>query len=328
MASDAGVEVPPTLTFTTSPVSNLASGVQFAQAVPYGPHARNVMDVFLPASTTPTAVVFFFHGGGFTGGSRTSAYSGGGNAVRTFTSAGIAYITADYRLLENIGTETEGVRKSLYDCARALQYVRRWAQVFNIDPSRVAVYGSSAGAGTSLWLAYHDDLAIADAGTALERQSTRVSAAAALSTQATYDVLRWAPDVFAPEYPGLTNDVLLSQIALRGTIVRFYGLPAAHALDAGAIMTTLTSPPYIAYRADADMLALMTPDDPPVFVQNPGANDAPGTANFDLLHHPRHAVAVRSAGADAGVTVEADIDAYNVMSSTTAVNFLIDALTP
>ncbi|MGV3623288.1 MAG: alpha/beta hydrolase, partial [Archangium sp.] len=267
-------------------------------------------------------------GGGFTGGSRTNAYDGSGSAVVQFTTAGIAYITADYRLLENIGTETQGVRKCLGDAALALQFVRRWASVFNIDPARVATYGGSAGAGTSLWLAYHDDLAKPDAGTEIEKQSTRVVAAAALSTQATYDVLRWAPDVYGPEYPALTNDVLLSQLQLRGTIVRFYGLPASHVADAGAIMTTLTNPTYAAYRADADMLALMTPDDPPVFVQNPGANTAPGTANFDLLHHPRHALTVRNFGADAGVTVEADVDAYNVQSTTSAVTFLIDQLTP
>ncbi|PZR07193.1 MAG: hypothetical protein DI536_28460 [Archangium gephyra] len=309
-------------------MANLPSGVRYVDGLHYGPDAEQVMDVFLPTSSTPTPLVIFFHGGGFTGGSRDNAYTGGGNAIVQFTTAGIAYITADYRLLQNIGVETEGVRKCLGDAALAVQFVRRWSSVFNLDPSRVAVYGSSAGAGTSLWLAFHDDLAKADAGTEIERQSTRVTAAAALSTQATYDVLRWAPDVYGPEYPALTNDVLLSQLTLRGTIVRFYGLPASHVADAGAILTTLTNSTYAAYRADADMLALMSPDDPPVFVQNAGANTAPGTANFDLLHHPRHAVTVRNSGYDAGVTVEADIDAYNVMSTTNAVTFLIDQLTP
>ena len=30
---------------------------------------------------------------------------------------------------------------------------------FNLDKARVAAMGGSAGAGTSLWLAFHDDLA-------------------------------------------------------------------------------------------------------------------------------------------------------------------------
>ncbi len=316
------------MTFTTSPVANLATGVRFAEAIHYGADAEQVMDVFLPMSTTPTPLIIFFHGGGFTGGSRTNAYSSSGAAVRQVTSAGVAYITADYRLLDGVGVETEGVRKCLYDSARALQFVRRWASVFNIDPARVAVYGSSAGAGTSLWLAFHDDLAIADAGTEIERTTTRVTAAAALSTQATYDVLRWAPDVYGPEYPALTNAVLLSQVGLRATVAQFYGLPAASVTDAGAIIDTLTSAPYVAYRADADLLALMSPDDPPVFVQNSGANTAPNSPQFDLLHHPRHAIALRNAAYDAGVTLEADIDAYNIMSTTTGITFLLDALAP
>ena len=40
-----------------------------------------------------------------------------------------------------------------------MQYIRSRAKEWNIDPTRIASYGSSAGAGTSLWLAFHDDLA-------------------------------------------------------------------------------------------------------------------------------------------------------------------------
>ncbi|MGC3998822.1 MAG: alpha/beta hydrolase [Anaeromyxobacter sp.] len=201
---DAG-DTPPEVTFTSSPVPNLPAGAKYA-LVSYGSDPSQVMDVFLPESTQPTAIIVFYHGGGFTGGSRTSGY---GNVVATLN-AGVAWFGVDYRLLRTDGTEDEGVIKCLTDNRTALQFIRRWASLFNVDPSRVGVYGGSAGAGTSLWLAFHPDMANPDAGTLLERQSTRVQAVAANSTQATYDVVRWSADVYGGEYPQYTNDVLLS----------------------------------------------------------------------------------------------------------------------
>ncbi|EYF07602.1 alpha/beta hydrolase [Chondromyces apiculatus] len=326
--STAEPDVPPELAFSDPPVANLADGVRFAEAVPYGPDPAQVMDVFLPESGTPTAAVFFFHGGGFTGGSRTTAYSGSASALRQVTDAGVAWIGVDYRLLQDPGVETEGVIKSLRDCQRSLQFVRRWADVFNLDPERVGVYGGSAGAGTSLWLAFHDDMAIPGGGDMVARASTRPLAAAANSTQSTYDVMRWAPDVFADSYAYVTNDLLLSQAQLRAMIVRFYGLDGALVNDADGIAAALETPEMVAYRADVDMLALMSSDDPGAYIQNTGPNSAPTDASFDLLHHPLHAMALRDRAAAVGAELEADIPAYNIDSSTSAMGFLLDRLVP
>lgn len=323
---DAGpIEEPPVLTFTTSPVANLPAGTRFASAVPYGIDPEQIMDVFLPSSTAPTALVIYFHGGGFVAGSRTAGY----NAVAQVTGAGIAWIGVDYRLLRTDGTEDEGVIKCLHDNRTALQFIRRWASTFNIDPTRIAIYGGSAGAGTSLWLATHPEMAI-DGGSSIEGQSTRVRAAAALTTQATYDVLRWAPDVYSPEYPALTNDLLIAQAQLRETMVRFYGIDRSLASDAGALLTTLTAPPYVAYRADVDMLALMSADDPPIYLANDNADAAPGTADFDLLHHPRHGLTVLAFANDAGISTRANITAYGIDTTDggSAIDFLIEHLQP
>lgn len=328
-ASDdaSGGDTAPQLTFTTPPVADLAAGVKFA-TVAYGDDPRQVMDVFLPASTAPTAAVFYFHGGGFVSGSRTSAYSGSASALRRVTDDGVAFVSVDYRLLRAPGVETEGVLKSLRDCQRSLQFVRRWAPTFNVDPVRIAVYGASAGAGTSLWLAYHDDMAIADSPDPIARQSTRPRAAAAISTQSTYDVMRWAPDVFADTYPSVTNASLLSSVVLRAMLVQFYGLPAELAVDATTLQNHLNTGPLRAYRADVDMLAWMSSDDPHVYVQNDGANDAPNSDDFDLLHHPLHAMALRSRATATGATLEAKVPAFSVDSSSTAMAYLLARLAP
>jgi acetyl esterase/lipase len=60
------------------------------------------------------------------------------------------------------------------DAARAIQFLRSKATVWNIDPARVVAFGGSAGAGISLWLALHADLAETNSPDPVARQSTRL----------------------------------------------------------------------------------------------------------------------------------------------------------
>lgn len=319
---------PPNLVFTDPPVDGLPDGVQFADAVPYGPEPGQIMDVFLPAAAEPTAVIFFIHGGGFVEGSSSAAYSGSATGLKAVLEAGIAWVGVDYRLLEEPGVETEGVIKSLKDSQRCLQFVRRWSELLNVDPERVGLTGGSAGAGTSLWLAYHDDMADPDSPNAWQRQSTRVTAASVTATQATYDVWRWAPDIFAPTFSFVSNDLLLSQAQLRAMLVRFYGLDGALVDDPAGIEAALLTDELAAYRADVDMLALLSNDDPDTYVTNTAPAAGPTDDGFDLLHHPLHAMAVRDAADAAGTVFEADIPAYDVESSYATYGFLIERLAP
>jgi len=61
--------------------------------------------------------------------------------------------------------------------------MRYYSEALNIDKNRVAIYGGSAGAGTSLWLAFHNDMADEYAEGPVLQESRRVSAAAAKSTR-------------------------------------------------------------------------------------------------------------------------------------------------
>lgn len=332
--SDAGSDADTTpslaMTFSDAPVAGLPDGVRFASAIPYGADPEQVIDVFLPAATAPTAAILYIHGGGFTQGTRLDAYEGGAASIHTTLEAGVAWIGVDYRLLLEAGAETEGVIKSLHDSQRALQFVRYYAASLNIDPTRIAVTGVSAGAGTGLWLALHDDMADPDSADPIARQSTRLATVGAVWPQSTYDVVRWVPDVFNGEYSFVTIDVLLSQPALRELLVQFYGLDIALADDGDALQAAVATPAMLAYRADVDMLALMSPDDPAIYLYCDVPDRSPLDAGFDLLHHPLHDQALITAGAAAGVTIEADVPAYDVSSGVAgdhpALTFILDVI--
>ena len=100
--------------------------------------------------------------------------------------------------------------------------MRYYAESFNIDKEAVAVFGGSAGAGTSLWLAFSDDRADSDNSDPILRESTRVRAALAIETQGTYDLVRWETDVFEPF--GITLDDLAEDPELAARILSFNGI--------------------------------------------------------------------------------------------------------
>lgn len=141
--------------------------------VRYGPYERNVFDLWLPtadANSTdkpvgPFPVYVYFHGGGFVAGDKSSF------DPSAFLAAGMAVVSGNYRFVDGSTTLSPA---PLLDAARAIQFVRLHAKQWNLDESRIAVSGSSAGAVISMWIGYHDDLAIPNSGDPVARQSSRV----------------------------------------------------------------------------------------------------------------------------------------------------------
>jgi acetyl esterase/lipase len=85
----------------------------------------------------------------------------------------------------------------MLDCARALQLVRSKAKEWNLDKTRIVASGGSAGACTSLWLAFHDDLADPSSADPIARESTRLLAAAVTVPQTSLDpkqMREWTPN--------------------------------------------------------------------------------------------------------------------------------------
>jgi acetyl esterase/lipase len=83
------------------------------------------------------------------------------------------------------------------DAARALQFVRSKAAEWNIDKQRIGASGGSAGACSSLWLAFHDDLADPKSNDPVARESTRLWCAAVTGAQTSLDpkqLKEWTPN--------------------------------------------------------------------------------------------------------------------------------------
>jgi hypothetical protein len=269
---------PLALTFTDAPIDISGINAQFVEDIAYDSYAKTRFDIFLPDTDEPTPLVIYIHGGGFTGGDKSKAYAGSlANDIRQALANGVAYASLNYRLLDTV--DTEGVIKPLEDNRRALQFIRYHAQDLNIDPQAIAIYGSSAGAGTSLWLAFHDDMANTDNADPILRESTRISAVGAVETQASYDIYRWESDVFL-DYELTIEAINALSPELEQRMFSFYGVASATELESARIA---------AYRADVDMLALMSIDDPDMWLRN-GNQPLVFPSNTGLLfHHAYHA---------------------------------------
>jgi acetyl esterase/lipase len=122
-----------------------------AENVRYGPHERNVLDLWLAKADGSTPLVLFIHGGGFRSGDKSDLAA---DRLKTLLDSGFSVASLNYRL-----TDTAPMPAAYLDAGRALQFLRANAAKWNLDPKRVASTGISAGAATSMWLAFHDDLA-------------------------------------------------------------------------------------------------------------------------------------------------------------------------
>jgi hypothetical protein len=134
--------------------------------VKYGENERNVFDIWLADSETPTPLAVYIHGGGFKGGSKEKLKSEKLNAL---LDAGISVAAINYRFVT-----TDPLPTAHHDARRAIQFMRSKADEWNIDTKRVAAFGGSAGAQICMWLAFSDDMADATSDDPVERESTRL----------------------------------------------------------------------------------------------------------------------------------------------------------
>nr|WP_319510636.1 alpha/beta hydrolase [uncultured Draconibacterium sp.] len=270
----------------------------------YGDHERNTFDIWLADSNEPTPLVMYIHGGGFVGGDK-SRYYGSEDWVRLLD-AGISIACINYRYM----TEPPyGILGSMNDSKRCLQYIRANAEKYNLDKNRIACSGGSAGAGTSLWLAFSDDMSDAGSDDPVLRESTTILCAAAFSTQSTYDILRWPKLIGIPPYKN--PEELLS-------IARVFGFQSAEGVDLFA---------QNEIRTDLDFLEKMTKNAPPFYVFNHYAGGIP-TNEDELHHHPLHAKALKDRAEEVGAEAIIYAPAIGIsdLSGKDVVEFFIEKL--
>lgn len=254
--------------------------------VAYGPHPKQLLHFWQAKSETPTPVLLFIHGGGWNAGGRLSGLS---TMLPKMLSEGVSVASVEYRFIAESTADnvTPPVKGPLHDAARALQLVRSKTTEWNIDKNRIAASGGSAGACTSLWLAFHPDLAEPHSPDPISRESTRLLCAAVTGAQTTLDPKQmkdWTPNSrYGGHAFGFTGDATqgLSQfdefLAKRETIL-----------------------PWI---AEYSPFALVSSDDPPVYLYY-ATPPAIGQDQKDPTHTSNFGVKLQEHCRDAGVDCE------------------------
>ena len=138
----------------------------------------HLFDIWLAENSKPTPLAIFIHGGGFRAGSKEKLSQ---DVLKQLLKAGISVASINYRYLS---IETP-LPTSHHDARRALQFMRSKAKEWNLDKSRVAAFGGSAGAQICMWLAYSDDMAKPKSKDPIERESTRLTCVATTGGQTT-----------------------------------------------------------------------------------------------------------------------------------------------
>ena len=164
--------------------------------VAYGPHLKQKLHFWQAESATPTPLLLFIHGGGWNAGGRLSGLSG---MLPELLKEGISVASVEYRFIAEANAEgvVPPVKAPLHDAARALQFVRSKAGEWNIDKERIGASGGSAGACSSLWIAFHSEMADPDSDDPVARESTRLFCAAVSGAQTTLDPKQmrdWTPN--------------------------------------------------------------------------------------------------------------------------------------
>ncbi len=267
--------------------------------ISYGKHPKQVMTFWKAESDKPTPLLFYIHGGGWQAGSRSAAYG----VLAEMLKAGISVVSVEYRFIaEATADKVEPpVKGPLGDAARALQFVRSKAAEWNIDKQRIGASGGSAGACSSLWLAFHPDMADPKSSDPIARESTRLWCAAVLGAQTTLDpkqMKEWTPNsTYGGHAFGLKG--FAEFLAKRDTIL-----------------------PWI---AEYSPYALVTSDDPPVWLGY-GPPPALGQNQKDPTHTANFGVKLQKHCKENGVECELAYQGAPDVKHATAQSFLIEKL--
>lgn len=256
--------------------------------VRYGTHERQVLDFWRAPSATPTPFLFFIHGGGWQNGdkARVAAMV----KVEDLLAAGISVVSINYRFVAQAHAAgiKPPVQAPLHDAARALQFVRSKAAEWNLDKTRVAASGGSAGACSSLWLAFHADLADPASADPIARESTRLTCAAVTGAQTTLDPQQmkdWTPNsTYGSHAFGIFRQVNGRDVP-----------------DFAAFLARRTE--ILPWIAEYSPYALVSRDDPPVYLIYT-APPALGQDQKDPTHTSNFGVKLQERCREAGVACE------------------------
>lgn len=130
----------------------VTSGLQYGEAPDEaGVPERLLLDLYQPEGDEQARrpAIVWVHGGGFSGGTRAGEAD---NAV-SFAKRGYVTVSISYRLRSSdIG---QAIADAQHDAQAAVRWLRRNAAELRVDPDRIAIGGTSAGAITALMVGNH-----------------------------------------------------------------------------------------------------------------------------------------------------------------------------
>ena len=221
--------------------------------VSYGAHERHKLNFWKIESDKPTPVLVHIHGGGWLGGRKVESIRG--NALK----AKYSQCSINYRL-----AGTDILPAPVMDAGRAIQFLRTKATEWNIDTDRIVCQGGSAGAASSLWLAFHADLADPKSADPVLRESSRIAGAIGIAGQTTLD-------------PNVTNKII-GVAATRHPMI--WKTPGAKSMDD----LVKNWEKFKALSLECSPITHVSRDDPPVYLKYSNNTPVPVTKG-DGIHH-------------------------------------------
>jgi predicted esterase len=133
------------LVFSTS----LFAEVKVDKNVSYGPHQRNVLDVYWNTDYKNAPIVFTIHGGAFKFGDKGYCNP---DMRKLYMSKGCIVVSPNYRLKKEGSSVTKD--DCALDAAMAVAHIQANAKKYGGDPTKIVSSGASAGGYISAWIAY------------------------------------------------------------------------------------------------------------------------------------------------------------------------------
>jgi acetyl esterase/lipase len=141
--------------------SELPAGTKVLRDLSYvtGGHARQKLDLYLPASPKGPLLVWI-HGGGWCSGSKSQVEG------RGLLAQGYAVASLEYRFSQDAVFPAQ-----IEDCKAALRWLRAHSGEYGYDPKRIAAFGASAGGHLTALLATTGSTREFDVGENLDQSS-------------------------------------------------------------------------------------------------------------------------------------------------------------
>ncbi|MBT6458653.1 MAG: alpha/beta hydrolase [Planctomycetaceae bacterium] len=261
--------------------------------VKYGENERNVFDIWLADSETPTPLAVYIHGGGFKSGSKEKLKV---EKIAALLDAGISVAAINYRYVT-----TDPLPTAHHDARRAIQFMRSKADEWNIDTNRVAAFGGSAGAQICMWLAYSDDMADATSDDPVEQESTRLLCVATAGGQTSAERDFYIDNILPLMGENVPIEVLVKSFNGENDPeeirMKMWGADSLEEVDEAT--------------RKCSALRLISPDDPPIFMSYGMAPDAKKPSGDKdrlrgwLIHHVVFGTNLKEKADELGV--EADL---------------------